>query len=90
MAGEQHLPWSTGPSDAGYTMCRWCDRAIYLPAVPCSTEPVAGLLRMKLEPGFGARCQYELSTRRPDEAGYEAGEAVVASARPYPRPRAEP
>lgn len=67
MAEEaQHLPWTTGPTDLGANLCLWCDRDIYLPALPCSTEPVEGLMRMKTSPGLGSRCQYELSTRRPD------------------------
>lgn len=66
MADEPHLPWTTGPSGQGAAMCAWCDREIYAPALPCSVEPVEGLMRMKTQPGFGARCQYELSTRRPD------------------------
>jgi hypothetical protein len=62
-----HLPWRTGPSgQGGSTTCGWCHREIYAPALPCSVEPVEGLLRMETQPGVGARCQYELGTRRPD------------------------
>ena len=84
MSGRQHFPWATGPGDAGYTMCAWCDRAIYLPAVPCSTKPVEGLMRMELQPGTGARCQYELSTRRPDLVEEKHEDRGVALPRPYP------
>lgn len=66
MADEPHLPWTTGPSGQGARMCGWCHRDIHAPALPCSIEPVDGLLRMETQPGFGARCQYELGTRRPD------------------------
>lgn len=62
----QHLPWATEPTDAGATRCGWCDRDIQRPALPCSEHPVEGLDRMKTQPGLGARCQYELGTRRPD------------------------
>lgn len=68
----QHLPWATEPGVGGSAMCGWCDRHIYAPAVPCSVEPVEGLMRMTLQPGLGARCQYELATRRPDLAGTDA------------------
>lgn len=61
-----HLPWSTEPTGLGSAECRWCFRAIYKPAVPCSTEPVAGLARMKTTPGQGRRCQFELSTQAPE------------------------
>lgn len=61
-----HLPWATAPTGQGHNQCEWCGRAIYLPALPCSIEPVEGLLRMKTMPGQGARCQYELGTRNPD------------------------
>lgn len=57
------LPWATQPSALGSTPCGWCDRAIYLPAVPCSVRPVAGLLTMPTQPGQGERCKYELATR---------------------------
>ena len=60
-----HLPWATGPSGQGSNDCAWCGRAIYVPALPCSTRPVDGLARMKTMPGQGQRCQYELSTRVP-------------------------
>lgn len=63
---DRHLPWSTPPSDAGENECAWCHRVIYMPALPCSTEPVEGLLRMNTRAGQGERCKYELSTRRPD------------------------
>jgi hypothetical protein len=62
------LPWTTPPSDLGSDNCRWCDRSIYLPAVPCSTRPVDGLLTMTTAPGLGDRCKYELSTRMPAES----------------------
>ena len=82
MANEPHLPWTTGPSGQGATMCAWCHRDIYGPALPCSVEPVEGLMRMKTQPGFGARCQYELSTRRPDiiaEGGSTSGLAGAST-----------
>lgn len=66
MTDEPHLPWTTGPSGQGATMCAWCHRDIHAPALPCSVAPVEGLMRLRTQPGFGARCQYELSTRRPD------------------------
>ena len=61
-----YLPWATEPTGLGCDECKWCFRAIYLPAVPCSTEPVAGLMRMETTPGQGRRCQFELSTRAPE------------------------
>lgn len=62
---DQYLPWTTEPSDMGSQRCTWCDRAIYLPAVPCSVEPVDGLLRIETVPGLGERCKWELTTRCP-------------------------
>ncbi|HEU0045276.1 hypothetical protein [Sphingomonas sp.] len=67
MMGAEHLPWATEPGAQGHTVCAWCDRAIYLPAVPCSVQPVAGLLEMATQPGQGERCKFELSTRTPAE-----------------------
>ena len=32
-------------------------------ALPCSVEPVEGLLRMRTRVGQGERCKYELATR---------------------------
>lgn len=64
--GRQPLPWQTEPSGLGSNTCRWCDREIYLPALPCSIEPVEGLLRMSTRTGQGERCKYELSTRASD------------------------
>lgn len=63
---EQALPWATPPSGQGSTLCAWCDRYIYGPALPCSTEPVEGLLRMNTPAGQGARCKFELTTREPE------------------------
>jgi hypothetical protein len=63
MTAAEHLPWATQPGAQGHTVCAWCDRAIYLPAVPCSVRPVAGLLDMPTQPGQGERCKYELATR---------------------------
>lgn len=57
------LPWTTPPTGQGHAMCGWCDRAIYLPAAPCSVRPVAGLLAMDTGPGLGDRCKWEMSTR---------------------------
>lgn len=65
-ASATHLPWNTPPTGQGETLCKWCDRVIYLPALPCSTEPVEGLLRMRTRAGQGDRCKYELSTRHPE------------------------
>jgi hypothetical protein len=70
----QNLPWATEPGAGGAARCHWCDRDIYAPALPCSVEPVEGLMRMELQPGFGARCQYELATRRPDLVAEGQGE----------------
>ncbi|MGI4730345.1 MAG: hypothetical protein ACRYFW_01200 [Janthinobacterium lividum] len=75
---EQHFPWTTAPTDEGATLCTWCDRDIYLPALPCSTEPVEGLARMETTPGFGRRCQYELATRRPDVLGEKGDASLIA------------
>ena len=61
-----HLPWATAPGDEGGTICGWCHRMIYRPALPCLIEPVEGLLRMRTQPGQGARCSYELATRQPE------------------------
>jgi len=72
---SQHLPWATEPGSEGSTLCRWCDRYIYAPAQPCSVEPVEGLMRMKLQPGLGERCQYELATRRPDLVARDSAQA---------------
>ena len=60
------LPWATQPSGQGLNTCSWCHRDIYLPALPCSIEPVEGLLRMNTRIGQGERCKYELSSRCPD------------------------
>lgn len=60
------LPWATQPSGQGFNTCAWCHRDIYLPALPCSIEPVEGLLSMNTRVGQGERCKYELSSRRPD------------------------
>ncbi|WP_242098028.1 MULTISPECIES: hypothetical protein [unclassified Sphingomonas] len=73
---DVHLPWATEPSALGSNECAWCGRAIYLPAVPCSTLPVAGLERMKTMPGQGRRCQFELGTRAPEILA-EAGIAPI-------------
>ena len=63
---RQSFPWNTGPTKGlGSTRCAWCDRTIYLPAVPCSVEPIAGLMEMATAPGMGDRCKWELSTRAP-------------------------
>ena len=70
----RHLPWMTEPSDLGFNRCGWCDRVIYLPAVPCSTEPVEGLLRVATLPGQGERCKYELTTRDPQCAPHAGQE----------------
>ena len=64
--GPIHLPWATQPTGQGSNECAWCGRAIYVPALPCSIQPVQGLARLKTMPGQGQRCQYELSTRAPD------------------------
>lgn len=61
-----HLPWATEPSAEGGIACEWCHRMIYRPALPCSVEPVEGLLRLQTRVGQGARCKYELSTRQPE------------------------
>ena len=71
----QHLPWMTEPSDLGFNQCRWCDRVIYLPALPCSTAPVEGLLQVATLPGQGERCKWELTTRNPHLA--EAADEVA-------------
>ena len=63
---NQSLPWTTPPGAAGSNECEWCHRTIYLPALPCSTQPVEGLLRMQTRVGQGARCKYELSSRQPE------------------------
>jgi hypothetical protein len=68
MQSAEHLPWSTPPGTQGHTICGWCDRAIYLPAVPCSVETVPDLLELATQPGQGERCQYELATRSLCEA----------------------
>lgn len=60
------LPWIAHPTEAGGNQCNWCHRMIYLPALPCSIEPVAGLLSMRTREGRGHRCKYELATRRPE------------------------
>jgi hypothetical protein len=57
------LPWATPPTDQGHAMCGWCGRAIYVPAVPCSVRPVAGLAGMETTSGLGDRCKWEVSTR---------------------------
>ena len=59
----QLFPWATPPSGQGSEKCCWCDRDIYRPAVPCSVQPVDGLLGLQTLIGQGARCKYELSTR---------------------------
>ena len=61
----QALPWTTPPSGLGSTTCAWCHRDIYQPALPCSVQPVEGLLRMPTQVGQGERCKFELSTRQP-------------------------
>ena len=69
---DRHLPWMTEPSSLGSNRCGWCDRVIYLPALPCSIEPIEGLLHIATVPGQGERCKWELITRNPclaDEAG---------------------
>lgn len=66
MTDTEALTWATPPSAAGDNVCRWCDRVIYLPALPCSIQPVEGLLRMSTRAGQGDRCKYELTTRAPD------------------------
>ena len=58
-------PWSTEPGEDGSAECGWCHRAIYLPALPCSVRPIAGLALMATVPGQGKRCQWELHTRLP-------------------------
>ncbi len=68
-----YLPWATPPSGQGSNECTWCGRAIYMPALPCSVEPVEGLKRMKTMPGQGARCQYELETRAPEVVAGNVG-----------------
>ena len=72
-----HLPWATQPSGQGANECGWCGRAIYVPAMPCSIQPVEGLLRMKTMPGQGQRCQYELSTRAPEVIDRAAHEVLI-------------
>ena len=62
-APDVPLPWTTPPTDLGDAMCAWCGRTIYLPAVPCSTRPVPGLMTMPTGPGLGERCKWELATR---------------------------
>ena len=69
-------PWTTEPGELGSADCGWCHRAIYLPALPCSVRPIAGLAAMETVPGQGKRCQWELQTRIPDTG---------ASAHPYAR-----
>ncbi|MDB5696221.1 MAG: hypothetical protein JWN21_1764 [Sphingomonas bacterium] len=44
-------------------MCGWCGRAIYVPAVPCSVRPVAGLASIETASGMGDRCKWEANTR---------------------------
>jgi hypothetical protein len=63
---EAHTPWATPPSGQGEHECTWCLRAIYMPALPCSIEPIEGLLRMETSAGQGNRCKYELGTRHPE------------------------
>jgi hypothetical protein len=60
-----HYPWNTGPSGLGSTLCTWCDRIIYEPAVACSVAPPEGLMEMETSPGLGDRCKWEFSTRTP-------------------------
>ena len=60
------LPWRTEPTGQGSATCAWCHREIYRPALPCSVEPVEGLLRLQTRVGQGERCKYELATRAPD------------------------
>ena len=69
--GDQYLPWTTEPSDLGYNRCGWCDRVIYLPALPCSVEPIDGLMSVATLPGQGERCKWEVATRTPSLAGDE-------------------
>lgn len=64
--GGEYLPWATAPDGTGGNECGWCHRMIYLPALPCSIQPVEGLLRMNTRVGQGERCKYELSTRQPE------------------------
>jgi hypothetical protein len=63
------LPRTTPPTDDGHTMCDWCGRAIYIPAVPCSVSPVHGLAGMDATPGLGDRCKWELATRGVSDLG---------------------
>jgi len=63
---RQHYPWSTPPSGAGESECAWCHRMIYRPALPCSIQPIEGLLRAQTRQGQGERCKYELASRRPE------------------------
>ena len=63
---EEALPWTTPPTGQGAHTCQWCFRDIYMPALPCSLQPVEGLLRMNTSVGQGARCKYELMTREPE------------------------
>ena len=74
-------PWSTEPGEHGSADCGWCHRAIYLPALPCSVRPIAGLAAMPTVQGQGKRCQWELHTRVP-RAGQEQDRASRSRAGP--------
>jgi hypothetical protein len=60
---DEALPWATQPGANGWTVCGWCDRAIYRPALPCSERVLPGLLQMSTQQGQGERCKYEVTTR---------------------------
>ena len=70
---DESPPWTTEPGELGSAECGWCHRAIYLPALPCSVRPVAGLAAMVTVPGQGKRCQWELHTRRSGTGGGQEG-----------------
>ena len=51
---------------AGGNECQWSHRTIYLPALPCSTQSVEGLLQTQTHRGEDERGKYELSSREPE------------------------
>jgi hypothetical protein len=57
-------PWLAPPSDLGSNLCEWCDRNIHLPALPCARAPIEQLRGFVTAPGAGARCGWEIRTRR--------------------------
>lgn len=61
--GSELYPWLSEPRGLGSTECTWCGRSVYLPAVPCSVEPIVDINDIETRPGRGDRCKWETNTR---------------------------